>query len=216
MFHAYIMPSALSVVSGGMLSFTAVPVQDIGPFTYDWSFGSILAPATPTMATGPAASVTFTSTNGWSSDITLHAVDTATGDEWSQHIQVFVSTSAVGGLAPVIVAPASVPLVIGQGGIAEITASGTGVSTWAVQPGSLSTNVVSTGNINGWHLSFPWVGAYTGTMSAARSPLTDTGMVSAAFTVTAEQPGTLQTGQRIGPLQGLIANAASAVVKARV
>ncbi len=201
-FHAYIEPSALSVVSGGALTFTAVPVGGVAPYTYDWAFGYVLAPATPTTATGAGPiSVTFTSGTGWASDVTLHAVD-ANGDEWSQHIQVFVSTMSVGGLTPVLSMPAGGTFTVGQGGSAELLASA-GAATWLVHTGSLSTNTISSGNSPGWYVSFPFVGTYTGTLIGASSPLKDTGTVTASFTVTPEPSGTLSNGVRIGPLQGV-------------
>jgi hypothetical protein len=199
-FHAYIVPSAMQVLTGGSLSFSGVAVGGSGSYTYAWQFYG-----TPSTATGPGPhDVTFSAATGAMRDITLTVTDTVTQEEWSQKTYVIVAT-ALGGLTANLSQPAGGTTSLGQGGAAEFAAYGTDIQL-AFATGSVATNGVNLGNISGEYLTFPFAGTFTPTFLVYPwgGTINATTTLAATFNVTAEPSGTLGTGMRIGPLQGIV------------
>ncbi len=198
LFHGYIEASALTVVTGGSLTFSGVPVGGTPPYTFAWTIGFIPFQDTLT-GQGPHV-VEFVNAGGGTREVRLTITD-STGESWSQKLIVMISTTAVGGLPLTITEPASGAGEVGQGGTLEIR--GSGAQTWVTFPGSLSLNAAQLGNLNADELVFPWVGTFNPIIIGGSAPLANTGTISAAITVLPEPAGSLTDGLRIGPLQGV-------------
>ncbi|MFN7131728.1 MAG: hypothetical protein ACK4N5_06575, partial [Myxococcales bacterium] len=193
-FYGYITPSALSVVAGGTVSFSGTGVGGSGSYEFAWTFNG-----TPNTATGPGPhTVTFTGSGA--RELTMLLTDTVTKEQWSQRIAISVSTGAVNGLAVTMNKPSGGTAEVGQGGALEI--SGSGAATWTVAPGNTGVNGVVAGNLVGAYLPFPFIGSFSPGVVGSANPPTNTGAATASITVVPEPTGTLDTGKRIGPLQG--------------
>jgi len=205
-FHAWITPGALGVVTGGTISFTGTAVGGSGNYAYAWTFNG--APATATGA-GPHPVVfnSATADIGALARIQLTATDVTTGDVWTQRVELPVSTVAMPGPPTVTLNPPATPTVtVEQGGAVEMNGTFTGPNRDYQSLfffGDAATHSIVSGNINGAYASFPFTGTYAPRLIAHGYPSFESAVGVVSVTVTPEQPGTLATGMRLGPLQGV-------------
>ncbi len=204
-FHGWLTPSVFTAVTGGTISFTGDATGGSGRYSYAWTFNG--APALATGA-GPHA-VTFTFANGGLARVEVIVTDDTTGDQWRQRVELAVS--AVGAPMPPtprFVNPDTPTVTLEQGGAIDLYGAGTGTDPNTRYPtlfhfGPAGSHGVLAGNVAGTNVHFPFHGSYEPRLTTYGAVAHEAATVGLPVTVTPEQPGSLATGLRIGPLQGV-------------